>query len=141
MNGFHIDSQTLPSVVAVVDDETDIIRAIETLMSFKALRCSSHGSAESLLGALSLHEGRLCLKTADGQCAVVTAVLLDMNLPEMNGADLVVALRRLQPDVRLVMMTAALNEAVDSRALDLQGVTLLEKPFDLESLEQALQLV
>lgn len=135
------DPLVSPAAVAVVDDESDITLAIETLLSFRGLRCSSHHSAESFLNATSVHDGRLWLQMADGVRAAVGVVLLDMNLPEMNGADLVMALRRLQPDIRLVMMTAALNEVVDTRMADLQGVTMLEKPFTLEALEKALQLV
>jgi CheY-like chemotaxis protein len=67
-------------------------------------------------------------------------VVLDLNLPGMNGADLVVALRRMQPELMIVMMTAALEEQLKERAQDLQGVTLLPKPFTLESLERALQV-
>jgi len=38
------------------------------------------------------------------------------------------------------MITAALDEKLQERAQDLQGVTVLAKPFTLESLESALQV-
>lgn len=127
-----------PQLVVVVEDEAQIALALQTLLSFKGIASSLHESAESLLSALSLRDGRLWLTSGDGTSAMVKSVLLDMNLPGMNGADLVLELRRMQPDLMMVMMTAAQEEQLKERAPDLQGVTLLSKPFSLESLERAL---
>ncbi len=127
-----------PQLVVVVEDEAQIALALQTLLSFKGIASSLHESAESLLSALSLRDGRLWLTSGDGTSAMIKSVLLDMNLPGMNGADLVLELRRMQPDLLMVMMTAAQEEQLKERAPDLQGVTLLSKPFSLESLERAL---
>jgi two-component system response regulator (stage 0 sporulation protein F) len=127
-----------PQLVVVVEDEAQIALALQTLLSFKGIASSLHESAESLLSALSLRDGRLWLTSGNGTSAMVKSVLLDMNLPGMNGADLVLELRRMQPDLLMVMMTAAQEEQLKERAPDLQGVTLLSKPFSLESLERAL---
>jgi two-component system response regulator (stage 0 sporulation protein F) len=127
-----------PQLVVVVEDEAQIALALQTLLSFKGIASSLHESAESLLSALSLRDGRLWLTSGNGTSAMVKSVLLDMNLPGMNGADLVLELRRMQPDLMMVMMTAAQEEQLKERAPDLQGVTLLSKPFSLESLERAL---
>lgn len=132
------ESIALPRCVALVDDEVQITQALQTLLSFKGVPTSVHHSAESLLQALQVRDGQLGLQLADGTRAEVQAVVLDLNLPGMNGIDLVKALRRLQPQLRLVMITAALEEIVQARSTDLQGVTVLAKPFGLESLETAL---
>ena len=78
------------------------------------------------------------MQLADGTAAALQAVVLDLNLPGMNGIDLVLTLRRLQPQLRMVMITAALEGALQARATDMQGVKVLAKPFGLESLEAAL---
>lgn len=133
-----IEPQALPQCVALVDDELQITQALNALLSFQGVPSSVHHSAESLLQALKVHNGQLRLQLADGTQAELQAVVLDLNLPGMNGIDLVVALRRLAPQLRMVMITAALEETLHARATDLQGVTLLAKPFSLESLEAAL---
>lgn len=130
-----------PPVVALVDDEAQIVDALEALLSFRGIVSSVHRSAESLLQVLSVQNGRLCLQDRNGQHAVLTSVVLDMNLPGMNGANLVVALRKWQPDLNIVMMTAAQEAQLRSHAKELEGVILLAKPFTLESLERALRLV
>lgn len=132
------ETQALPQCVALVDDEVQITQALQMLLSFQGVPTSAHHSAESLLQALQTHKGQLLLQLPDGTQAQLQAVVLDLNLPGMNGIDLVVALRRLQPQLRLVMITAALEETLHTRSTDLQGVTLLAKPFGLESLETAL---
>jgi len=57
----------------------------------------------------------------------------------MKGADLAAELLRRRPQLPIVMITAALDEKLLARVRAMQGVTLLSKPFTLESLEQALQ--
>lgn len=132
------EPQSLPQCVALVDDEEQITQALQTLLSFQGVSTSVHHSAESLLQSLQVRNGQLCLQLADGTAAALQAVVLDLNLPGMNGIDLVLTLRRLQPQLRMVMITAALEGALQARATDMQGVKVLAKPFRLESLEAAL---
>ena len=119
------ETQALPQCVALVDDEVQITQALQTLLSLKGVPNSVHHSAESLLQALQVRDGQLGLQLADGTQAEVQAVVLDLNLPGMNGIDLVLTLRRLQPQLRMVMITAALEGALQARATDMQGVKVL----------------
>ena len=124
--------------VAVVDDDAQIAQALELLLSLKGVRASAHASAESLLSCLTVQQGRWLLQTADGETGALAAAVLDLNLPGMTGVDLSLHLREVQPDLKVVMITAALNDVLEQRGDDLKGVTCLSKPFDLESLEKAL---
>ena len=130
---------TPPGMVALVDDEVQIAQALKALLSFKGMAASVHESAESLLAALTLRDGHLWLSDSDGATTRLGAVVLDLNLPGMNGADLAAELLRRRPQLPIVMITAALDEKLLARVRAMQGVTLLSKPFTLESLEQALQ--
>ena len=129
---------TLPQCIALVDDEVQITQALQMLLSFKNIPTSVHHSAESLLQILQPRNGQLCLQLADGTLAELHSVVLDLNLPGMNGIDLVLELRRLKPQLHMVMITAAIEDTLQARGIDLQGVTLLSKPFSLDSLEAAL---
>ncbi len=128
----------VPQLVALVDDEPQILQALKAFLVFKGSLCSLHPSAESLLGALIHRDGQLWMPLEDGREAMLNSAVLDLNLPGMSGADLVVALRRMQPDLRIVMVTAATDQQLHERAHDLEGVKHLTKPFTLESLENAL---
>lgn len=133
------DNIAPPHWVALVDDEVQITQAMQMLLSFKGVSSSVHHSAESLLQSLQVRDGQLWLQCADEAHVLLQSVVLDLNLPgNMNGIDLVTELRRLQPQLRMVMITAATEETWAARKTDLLGVTLLSKPFSLESLEAAL---
>lgn len=136
----NTDQGLMPQgMVALVDDEVQIVQALKALLSFKGVAASVHESAESLLAALTQRDGQLWLADADGEPTRLGAVVLDLNLPGMNGADLAAELLRRRPQLPIVMITAALDEKLLARVRAMQGVTLLSKPFTLESLEQALQ--
>lgn len=125
-------------IVALVDDDEQIVQALQLMLTLKGMQSSVHASAESLLNALTVQEGRLLLPMDDGTLGELTAAVLDLNLPGMNGVDLVLRLRAMQPDLKMVMITAALQGILQERGAHLQGVACLSKPFMLESLEQAL---
>lgn len=124
--------------VAVVDDDAQIAQTLKLLLSFKGLRTSVHGSAESLLSSLFVQQGRWWLQTPEGETGALGAVVLDLNMPGMSGVDLMLHLRQQQADLKIVMATAARDELLRERPLDMQGVTCLSKPFSLEALEAAL---
>lgn len=132
------ESRAQPPVVVLVDDEADIVQALQALLTFKGVRTAEHASAESLLDAVFLHEGRLWVGLADGGSAPVQAAVLDLHLPGINGIELAQRLRAMQADVQLVIMTAAQGEWLQRHAQALPGVVLLPKPFTLEALESAL---
>lgn len=126
------------ALVALVDDDAQIVEALKMLLSLQGVNTSVHASAESLLSSVSPSPGGLQLNAVDGAAGVLAAVVLDLNLPGMSGADLVLRLRALQPELKIIMITAALDDVLQQRGGDLQGVTCLSKPFSLESLEAAL---
>ena len=137
----NTDQGLMPQgMVALVDDEVQIVQALKALLSLKDVAASVHESAESLLAALTQRDGQLWLADADGEPTRLGAVVLDLNLPGMNGADLAAELHRLRPQLPIVMITAALDEKLLARVQAMPDVTLLSKPFTLESLEQALQV-
>jgi DNA-binding response OmpR family regulator len=66
-----------------------------------------------------------------------SAVITDLLMPGMNGFEVVTALRRLDPSVRIIMLTGSAPELTARRAKE-SGVTLLHKPIALGDLKAAL---
>ena len=126
-------------VIAIVDDEPEIVRVLEMLLSIRGLRVSAHVSAESLLDALSFNQGQLMVRTPDGQVHVLAAAVIDLNLPGMSGAELVLRLRAMVKSLRIVMITAASERLQHLLHTELEIVTVLSKPFSIESFEAALR--
>jgi CheY-like chemotaxis protein len=62
------------------------------------------------------------------------AAIVDLNLPEMGGAETVDRIRKLSP-VPIIMISAALN----LRSIPLDSVARLAKPFAIHELQAALE--
>jgi PAS domain S-box-containing protein len=129
-----------------------------TLTSESSLRSDWRGKGtillvddeESLiaLGARMLEQlGFTVLRAADGLQAVelyrergkeIDLVLMDLTMPHMDGTEAFGELRRLKPDVRVVLASGYSREDVRTRfaGKSLDGV--LQKPYTLSKLREAL---
>jgi len=58
-------------------------------------------------------------------------VFLDIRLPDSNGLDLLPEIKKISPDVPIVIMSGMASEANRKRAFESGAVKFLEKPFDL----------
>ena len=66
-------------------------------------------------------------------------LLLDMELPDGNGLDLLASLIARDPEVRILVMTAYAGPQHAARALELGARACLHKPMDLEVLASAVR--
>ncbi|MDX2127683.1 MAG: PAS domain S-box protein [Chloroherpetonaceae bacterium] len=66
------------------------------------------------------------------------AVILDMNMPELNGYDAFVKMKKINPNLKFLFMTGYLENEEISR-LKAEGVTqIIRKPFEIEALIQSI---
>jgi CheY-like chemotaxis protein len=59
----------------------------------------------------------------------VDIVFLDYNMPGLNGRETLHALKKISPDLAVVMMTSTFDEALKTQLLAEGAVALLKKPF------------
>jgi two-component system nitrogen regulation response regulator NtrX len=111
--------------VLVVDDEVNIRKTLEGVLSDEGYRVMLAETGEAALEAIP--------KT------LVDAVLLDVWLPGMDGLDVVVAARRIRPDIPIILMTGYAVEERVQEALARKASSCLRKPFQIAELETALQ--
>jgi signal transduction histidine kinase/ActR/RegA family two-component response regulator len=100
------------------------------------------------LGARMLeHLGFTVLTAADGQQAVnlyrergkeIDLVLMDLTMPHMDGAEAFDELRRMNPEVRVVLASGYSHEDVASRFAGKGLDGLLPKPYTLAKLRESL---
>ncbi len=114
--------------VLVVDDEDtvrEISRTVLTSLNFRVLLASD--GTEALIHA------------ADNP-GLIQLVITDYDMPHMDGEVLVPALRRMMPDVRIVLASGTLNEQREA-AMRVEGVdAILDKPFSQAKLVEALRV-
>jgi two-component system chemotaxis response regulator CheY len=95
--------------------------------------------------------GVSCVEAADGNAAleVLAAqppfdlMLLDVNMPVMNGLECVKELRRarLQPEMKVMMVTTEADNSFISKALNNGADEFLMKPFTPESLREKMMIL
>lgn len=112
-----------PRPVLIVDDDADLRATLAEQLSleheFQVTEAGTAGEAESILTA------------PNNRC---DAVLLDIGLPDGDGRELCVKLRKLGLRMPVIMLTGADGEADIVRGLDAGANDYIAKPFRLNEL-------
>ena len=112
--------------ILVVDDEENIRTVITaTLESFGYKALSASDGTEGL-AAYAQHGKEVSL------------VLTDMAMPFMDGAAMIRALRKIEPELKIIGMSGLLNAEQTAQLNTLNVSNFLSKPFTAESLLQSL---
>jgi len=112
--------------VYVVDDDESIRRALKRLLRSMGYHAVTFESAEDFMEATSCR-GKGCL-------------VLDIRLPGMTGLDLQAKLASSGAKYPVIFMTAHDNPQWQETAKKAGAVAYLRKPFDEQSLLNAIQL-
>ena len=112
--------------ILVVDDEPEVRKLMEHFLTTKGydVRLAENGRVG--LAALDTFTPDL--------------VLLDMHMPEMDGAETLRELARRSPGLPVIMVTVNEDVETTSRLLQLGAADYVPKPFNLEYLEQAINI-
>jgi FixJ family two-component response regulator len=103
------------SVISVIDDDPSVRAATNNLLSSHGYLVHTFASADDFLQ--SAHR--------DGSSCVVT----DVQMPVMNGLDLLTHMRNRGNDAPFIFITAFPDETIRARALKAGAVCFLAKPF------------
>jgi len=116
----RMEATPVNTSVLVVEDETVARHALDKLLTRSGYNTIAVGSGEEALRFLDDHEGP-------------NVALIDLDLPGMDGAELLRRLRNLSPDTHAVIMTASSAERVRELVHD-RHVPHLRKPLDFRIL-------
>ena len=117
--------------VLVAEDDYDMRAMIAS-----ALRADGHTVVETVNGIELLDAIATGLVSHRPEDAF-DVVLSDVRMPRINGIDVITRLRRANWSVPVVVMTAS-GDAEFLARLRALGIRLLEKPFDLDDLRDAI---
>lgn len=112
-------------MVAIVDDDPFIRTALGRLVRSIGYDVVVFDTA----GAVLTHPG----------LRDIACLLADLQMPGINGVELIQTLAVRAPALPVVAMTAYPSEAIRQRALEAGAVAYLTKPFDAAQLEDCLQ--
>jgi len=115
----------LPRRVLVVDDEPLIRWSVTETLAGLGLQVDQAHDAVSALRAL----------TAIGDPFDV--IVLDLRLPDMTDLSLLATIRQVLPEASIVLVTAFGTDEILEQAIALGACTVLNKPFELGALVDA----
>jgi len=110
--------------IIVVDDEPAIGELLTRFLAKKNYEVASFTSGKEALEHL---------KTND-----VNLLLTDMNMPEMNGIELIRATKGLQPNLPILLMTGTPDAEMMNELIKYTISDYITKPFELDSLEKVI---
>lgn len=126
--GLNEEPQCDPDIVLVVDDE-------QVLRSVVARALARFGYQVIMAG-----NGREAL-TMLATPLKFSLVLLDVDMPEMNGLDALPFIRRAAPGVPVAFMTGHLSDDSAVGVLHSGADAVIPKPFDLKQLVLAVERI
>jgi two-component system response regulator FixJ len=107
-------------MIFIVDDDDATRDSLRLLVECEGFAVRDFASGRAFLDAA---------RPADGDCLV-----LDVNMPETNGFEVLEELRRRGDRVPVIVITAWSDPATRSRALACGTIALLEKPHRADEL-------
>jgi len=105
-----------PGLVAIVDDDESLQRALQDLIESDGLSALCFGSAEQFLSSTARHEAA-CL-------------IADIRMPGMSGLDLQAKLKGERCRIPIIFITAHGDAETRILAMREGAVEFLTKPFD-----------
>jgi CheY-like chemotaxis protein len=120
-----LPAEMAPLSVLVVDDDPIIQETLPDLLAFlgHATHSATRGQEALDLLATGLE---------------VDLVILDHNMPGLSGAETLVRLRAIRPDLPVLLSTGFLEPGVEALAQRFQKVWLLNKPYSLAAIRAKL---
>ncbi|MBI3799472.1 MAG: sigma-54-dependent Fis family transcriptional regulator [Deltaproteobacteria bacterium] len=111
--------------ILIVDDERNVHYSFRRVL----------GGEYEVLSAFSGSEALRQIRDESLQL-----VLMDVRMPETDGLDTLQELKRLRPDLPVIMMTAFVSAETAIRATTLDAEDYLVKPFDVDALKRLIAL-
>jgi CheY-like chemotaxis protein len=111
--------------VIIVDDEPDLLITIRA--GFENHDRFQLMTAENGMEALDILENN-----------IVDLVVTDLRMPKMDGIELLAAMSQSFPEIPSIVMTAFGASSLEQQLQKTGTLNLLEKPLDIDTLEQAI---
>jgi PAS domain S-box-containing protein len=114
--------------ILVVDDEEHVSELISRMLDHLGYKVTV------------VHSGQEALALAQKRTRI-DAVILDMNMPTMSGKETFEKLKKIRPDVRVVVSTGYSNESLEPAMIENLIDGFLQKPYQMEELSKVLREV
>jgi FixJ family two-component response regulator len=115
-------------IIAIVDDDESVCHAIKGLVRSLGMEADTFASGQEFIDCIEAMPSRR-----------FNCVILDVQMPGLNGLDVQERLKRLRNRFPIIFLTAHDEVSVRERALAAGAVAFLRKPFAAELLIKTLR--
>lgn len=119
-------STSRKQLILIIDDSPEIVEALNVAFAPRY----------RVIGAQNGQQGLARFKQHQHD---VSLVILDMNMPVMNGEAALDALRALDPDVKVIISSGMDEAETKERCAAHDGLHFLPKPYDLDTARKCVQ--
>jgi DNA-binding NtrC family response regulator len=107
----------MPTQVLIVDDSDTMRSIVRKILAASRFELDIHEAEDGSAALDQLRNGKFGM------------VFLDYSMPGLNGADILLRIKHESPNVAIVMMTSALDNAASGRPHLSGALGFLKKPF------------
>ncbi|MBW2217559.1 MAG: response regulator [Deltaproteobacteria bacterium] len=111
--------------VLLVDDEKDFLDALGERMANRGMNVSTTTSAKDAVKKV--------------QEESYDAIVLDLQMPEMDGIEALKAIKKINPDMQVILLTGHATVEKGIEAMKLGAMDLIEKPADIETIAEKIK--
>lgn len=106
--------------VLLIDDEVEFLEALSERMEIRGMEVTTAESAGNAVGALGAGD--------------YDAIVLDLQMPDMNGIEMLKLIRKSHPDMQVILLTGQATLEAGIQAMKLGAMDFMEKPADIDAL-------
>jgi two-component system, NtrC family, response regulator HydG len=111
--------------ILLVDDNEDFLDSTKDVLEEEDYQVLTATSGEEAIRQLEYHDFHV--------------IVMDIKMPGMNGVDTLVLMKRLDPQVKVIMCTAYIVENLIRQALEQGAYAVLNKPFEMSLLIRTIE--
>jgi DNA-binding NtrC family response regulator len=106
--------------VLLIDDEVEFLEALSERMEIRGMDVTTAENAKAAVSAINSGD--------------FDAIVLDLQMPDMNGIDMLKVIRETNPDMQVILLTGQATLEAGIQAMKLGAMDFMEKPADIDAL-------
>ncbi|WP_419785257.1 response regulator [Pseudodesulfovibrio sp.] len=111
--------------VLLIDDEEEFLSTLSERMELRGMNVNTASTADSAVQALDSGD--------------FDAIVLDLQMPDMNGIEMLKVIRKNHPDMQVILLTGQATLEAGIEAMKLGAMDFMEKPADINALTEKIK--
>jgi len=106
--------------VLLIDDEMEFLDTLSERMRLRGMNVNTAENAEAAVSAIDDSD--------------YDAIVLDLQMPDMNGIEMLKVIRQSHPDMQVILLTGQATLEAGIEAMKLGAMDFMEKPANIDTL-------